>query len=82
LEAVQALAERKSEKAWQKECNQWKKKVGDLQRENVIWELESRRRATEWEQEEKNKLTAALWRQEKEVSYLLCWRCMRFPFIL
>ncbi len=39
--------------------------------EIAIWELESRRRATEWEeQEETNKMTAALLRQEKEVSYL------------
>jgi hypothetical protein len=83
LEAVQALAERKSDKAWLKQCNQWKKKIGDLQRENANWELESRRRATEWEeQEETNKATAALLRQEKDVSYFLCWHCMRFLFIL
>ena len=70
MEAVQALAERKSEKAWQKESNQWKKKVGDLQREIASWELESRRRVTEWEEQaESNKKTAALLRQEKEVIY-------------
>ncbi len=83
MEAVQALAERKSDKAWQKECNQWKKKVGDLQREIASWELDSRRRAIEWEeQEESNKVTAALLRQEKEVIYFKCWCCMRILFIL
>ena len=83
MEAVQALAERKSEKAWQKECNQWKKKVGDFQREIASWELESRRRATEWEEQaESNEVTAALLRQEKEVIYFLCWCCMRILFIL
>ena len=70
MEAVQALAERKSEKAWQKESNQWKKKVGDLQREIASWEMDSRRRATEWEEQaESNKKTAASLRQEKEVIY-------------
>ena len=70
MEAVQALAERKSEKAWQKESNQWKKKVGDLQREIASWELESRRRVAEWEEQaESNKKTAASLRQEKEVIY-------------
>ncbi len=83
MESVQALAERKSEKAWQKKCNQWKKKVGDLQRDNANWELESRRRETEWEeQEDINKTTAALLRQENDVSYFLCWCCMRVLFIL
>jgi hypothetical protein len=83
LEAVQVLAERKSDKAWQKESNQWKKKIGDLQREIASWELESRRRATESdEQAESNKVTAALMRQEKEVIYFKCWFCMRILFIL
>jgi hypothetical protein len=83
MESVQALAERKSEKAWKKECNQWKKKVGDLQREIASWELESRRRATEWEEQaESNEVTAALLRQEKEVIFFLSWCCMRILFIL
>jgi hypothetical protein len=65
MESIQALAERKSDKAWQKGCNQLKKQVADLQREHANWELESIRRATEWEeQEETHKLTAALLHQE------------------
>jgi hypothetical protein len=83
LECVQALAERKSDKAWQKESNQWKKKIGDLQREIASWELESRRRATESEEQaESNKVTWALMRQEKEVIYFKCTFCMRILFIL
>ena len=83
LESIQALAEWRSEKAWQKECLQWKKKVGDLQRDNAKWEVESQRRVQEWEeQEETYKVTAALLRQENDVRYLLCWCCVRFLFIL
>ena len=83
LDSIQAQAEWRSDKAWQKECNQWKKKVGDLQRANAQLELESKRCATEWEeQEETYKVTAALMRQENDVSYLLCWCCFRLLFIL
>lgn len=83
LDSIQAQAEWRSERTWQKECNAWKKKVGDLQRANAQWELESKQRATEWdEQEEKYKVTAALMRQANDVSYLLCLCCIRLLFIL
>ncbi len=83
LDSIQAQAERRSDKALLKECNAWKKKVGDLQRANAQLELDSKRRATEWEeQEETYKVTAALMRQAKDVSYLLCWCCFWLLFIL
>ena len=83
LDSIQAQAEWRSERTWQKECNAWKKKVGDLQRANAQLELKSKRCATEWEeQEETYKVTAALMRQENDVSYLLCWCFFRLLFIL
>jgi hypothetical protein len=73
LECVQAQAERKGDKAWQKTCNQLKRKVGGLQKEIANWELESRERAVEWEeQEEAHKVTVALLRQENDVRLFLC----------
>jgi hypothetical protein len=73
LASVEAQAERRSDRAWEKGCKQLQKQVGELQRDQANGVLETTRRVKEWEERENtHRVALKQVRDEAHVRRLLC----------
>jgi hypothetical protein len=73
LRHVQLVAERNSDKAWQKVCDNLKSQLGVLQTQIAQLQLERLRQQANWDdKEEASKLRASILRAQLTVSASLC----------